>query len=230
MQHRGAADRAQQRHAAEFHAMRRAVQQAESRDQRHARAASGSRTASAASAPSTMTEARMPASTPGNATPAKPSRPPSAMRAEEGTRQRQPRRTARKPGPEPDHHHGQQVVRAAERVQEARHQPVVQPVADMGEGRCRQQQRRGEECSAFMPRCRPAARMNSAISATPLFSFRLVKMKGRVPRILRGVAVHHRKVGADQRRQVDLVDHQQVGAGDAGPALARDLVAGARRR
>ena len=57
----------------------------------------------------------------------------------------------------------------------------------------------------------PCARMNSAISATPLLSFRLVKMKGRVPRIAAAVAVHHRKVGADQRRQVDLVDHQQVG-------------------
>ena len=44
------------------------------------------------------------------------------------------------------------------------------------------------------------------------------------------VAVHHLEVGADQRREIDLVDDQQVGAGDAGPALARDLVAGRRRR
>jgi CubicO group peptidase (beta-lactamase class C family) len=34
------------------------------------------------------------------------------------------------------------------------------------------------------------------------------------------------EAGADERREVDLVDHQQVGAGDAGAALARDLVAG----
>ena len=39
------------------------------------------------------------------------------------------------------------------------------------------------------------------------------------------VAVHHLQVGADQRREVGLVDHEQVGAGDAGAALARHLVA-----
>ena len=39
-----------------------------------------------------------------------------------------------------------------------------------------------------------------------------------------GVPAHHLEVGPDQRGQVDLVDHQQVGAGDAGAALARHLV------
>src|SRR5690606_28467152 len=40
------------------------------------------------------------------------------------------------------------------------------------------------------------------------------------------VAVHHLKARADQRGEVDLVDHQQVRAGDARAALAGDLVAG----
>ena len=40
-----------------------------------------------------------------------------------------------------------------------------------------------------------------------------------------GVALHHAEVGADVGREVDLVDHEQVRARDAGPALARDLVA-----
>ena len=40
------------------------------------------------------------------------------------------------------------------------------------------------------------------------------------------VAVHDLERGAHQRREVDLVDHQQVAARDARPALARDLVAG----
>jgi colanic acid/amylovoran biosynthesis protein len=40
------------------------------------------------------------------------------------------------------------------------------------------------------------------------------------------VAVHDVEIGADQRRQVDLVYDEQVRARDAGPALARDLVAG----
>src|SRR6516225_6457434 len=40
------------------------------------------------------------------------------------------------------------------------------------------------------------------------------------------VTPHDLEVGADQRRQIDLVDDQKVRSGDAGSALARDLVAG----
>ena len=40
------------------------------------------------------------------------------------------------------------------------------------------------------------------------------------------VALHDAEVGADERREVDLVDHEEVGARDAGAALARDLLAG----
>ena len=43
---------------------------------------------------------------------------------------------------------------------------------------------------------------------------------------LLGVALHHFKRGADVRREIDLVDDQQIGARDAGAALGRDLVAG----
>jgi hypothetical protein len=39
------------------------------------------------------------------------------------------------------------------------------------------------------------------------------------------IAVHHLQRGADHRREVDLVDDEQVALGDAGAALARDLVA-----
>src|SRR3974377_282531 len=39
------------------------------------------------------------------------------------------------------------------------------------------------------------------------------------------VAVHDLERGADHRREVDLVDHQQVRLDDAGAAFARDLVA-----
>ena len=41
-----------------------------------------------------------------------------------------------------------------------------------------------------------------------------------------GVALHDAQIGADQRRKIDLVDHQQIGAGDAGASFPRDLVAG----
>ena len=39
------------------------------------------------------------------------------------------------------------------------------------------------------------------------------------------VALHDREVGSDGIRQVGLVDHQEVGLGDSGAALARDLIA-----
>ena len=54
----------------------------------------------------------------------------------------------------------------------------------------------------------------------------LVNTNGRSPRNAPRVALHHGEIGADQRREVDFVDHQEVGAGDPGSALARDLVAG----
>ena len=89
----------------------------------------------------------------------------------------------------------------------------------------------GSKPSHYKPaiaRCQspPSAAMNSTMRSTPSPVFRLVKTKGRSPRIRLRVALHHLEAGADQRREVDLVDDEQVGAGDAGPALARDLVAG----
>src|SRR5262245_19244168 len=40
-----------------------------------------------------------------------------------------------------------------------------------------------------------------------------------------GVSLHHGEIDADIRGEVSLVDDQQIGAGDGGPALARDLFA-----
>src|SRR5262250_251481 len=40
-----------------------------------------------------------------------------------------------------------------------------------------------------------------------------------------GVAFHHRQRGTDMRRQVRLVDDEQIRAGDAGSTLARDFLA-----
>src|SRR5436305_13326583 len=39
------------------------------------------------------------------------------------------------------------------------------------------------------------------------------------------VALNHGEVSADVEREVDLADHEHVGARDPRPALARDLVA-----
>src|ERR1700745_74422 len=41
-----------------------------------------------------------------------------------------------------------------------------------------------------------------------------------------GVALHDRERGADVGREIDLVDHEQVGARDARAAFGRNLVAG----
>ena len=41
-----------------------------------------------------------------------------------------------------------------------------------------------------------------------------------------GIMRHDVERGADHRRQIDLVDDQQIGLGDARAALARDLLAG----
>src|SRR5918994_6524456 len=41
----------------------------------------------------------------------------------------------------------------------------------------------------------------------------------------RGILLHDGKARADMRREVDLVDDEEIGAGDARPALARDLLA-----
>ena len=47
----------------------------------------------------------------------------------------------------------------------------------------------------------------------------------QVAALRRRVALHDAEVGVHQVRDVDLVDHEQVRAGHAGPALARHLVA-----
>src|SRR5712671_5126240 len=50
--------------------------------------------------------------------------------------------------------------------------------------------------------------------------------EGALPAHAARVAVHHLERRADHRREIDLVDDQQVALGDAGATLARDLVAG----
>lgn len=60
-------------------------------------------------------------------------------------------------------------------------------------------------------------------SVTP--SYRLVNTKGRSPRIFFGVAVHYVQGGVYLFGDVDLVDDQKVGFGDAGAAFSRNFVA-----
>src|SRR5437899_6203851 len=58
----------------------------------------------------------------------------------------------------------------------------------------------------------------------PRAGLQVSKDEGPVAAHTPRVAFHHVEVGADQRREIDLVDNEQVGARDAGSALARDLV------
>src|SRR5690606_27504950 len=49
--------------------------------------------------------------------------------------------------------------------------------------------------------------------------------EGPFAALTRGVLAHHVEVDADVRSKVSLVDDEKIGAGDAGPALARDFLA-----
>ena len=68
--------------------------------------------------------------------------------------------------------------------------------------------------------------MNRAISATPLALAQVGHHERARAAHSLGVALHDIERGAHIRREIDLVDHQEIGAGDAGPALGRDLIAG----
>ena len=68
--------------------------------------------------------------------------------------------------------------------------------------------------------------MKCAMSATPSPTRKFVITNGRDAAHLLGVALHHLERGADIGREIDLVDDQEIGARDAGPALRRNLVAG----
>ena len=88
-----------------------------------------------------------------------------------------------------------------------------------------------------MLECRwPCARNAVELLAHPLGDRRVTSLAqrdrgdGQVAAALGRLAHHPLDVGADVRREVGLVDHEQVGAGDARAALARDVVAGRRRR
>ena len=63
--------------------------------------------------------------------------------------------------------------------------------------------------------------MKRAIVSTPSPARRLLNTKGRVPRSL-----HDRERGADVGREIDFVDHEQVGTRDPRTTFGRNLVAG----
>src|SRR5262249_5764325 len=60
----------------------------------------------------------------------------------------------------------------------------------------------------------------------PLVLLEIGEEKRPLAAHLPGVAVHDFEAGPHQRSQIDLVDDEQIRAGDPGAALARDLVAG----
>ena len=81
-------------------------------------------------------------------------------------------------------------------------------------------------------RCPPAAANAAELRADPVRHRPRVRRGDERQRVHRqlaaarpGVAEHPRDVGADVRREVGLVDHEQVRARDPRPALARDVVA-----
>ena len=76
----------------------------------------------------------------------------------------------------------------------------------------------------------PALTMNCSTTSSPRRSLMFVNTHGPLAAHLQRVALHDVERRADHRREIDLVDDQQVGAHDAGAALARNLVAAPRRR
>ena len=75
----------------------------------------------------------------------------------------------------------------------------------------------------------PCSTMKSITSCSPLPRDRSVKPNGRLPRMRRGVALHHVEIDVHIGREIALVDDQEIGARDRRPALARDLLALADR-
>ena len=73
--------------------------------------------------------------------------------------------------------------------------------------------------------CARACVMWPTISSTPTPLVTCANTVGPSPRIFFGVALHDGEVGADVRREIGLVDHEQIALRDAGAALARHLVA-----
>ena len=72
----------------------------------------------------------------------------------------------------------------------------------------------------------PFSSMKRAISSTPLPGAQIGEDEGPRAAHALGLALHGFQRRADIGREIDLVDHQKVGAGDARAALRRDLVAG----
>ena len=68
--------------------------------------------------------------------------------------------------------------------------------------------------------------ISSTSSGMPSPVLQLVNRNGLLPRISRESLLHHLEAGADVRREVGLVDDEDVRMRDPGPVLARDLVAG----
>ncbi len=66
--------------------------------------------------------------------------------------------------------------------------------------------------------------MKSTTASTPSPGAHVGEDERPRPAHALGVALHHLEGGADMRGEVDLVDDQQVGPGDPGAALRRDLV------
>src|SRR5256885_13694840 len=60
----------------------------------------------------------------------------------------------------------------------------------------------------------------------PLSYLEIRKEIGQVAPHSLAVPIHHGQIGSDMRREIDLVDHQEIGPGNSGTTFARDLITG----
>src|SRR6266850_8216405 len=66
----------------------------------------------------------------------------------------------------------------------------------------------------------------SAHLVEPLSCLEIRKEIGQVAPHSLAVPIHHGQIGSDVRREIDLVDHQEIGSGDSRTTFAWNLITG----
>ena len=59
-----------------------------------------------------------------------------------------------------------------------------------------------------------------------LLCFEIREDERQVPAHPSAISIHNVEIRADMRRQIDLIDHEQIGTSNSRPALARNLITG----
>ena len=124
-----------------------------------------------------------------------------------------------------ERHRVRRLARVSRRFRRAAH--LTRPVRTSGP-RVRPSRGKRRPRSRRFEHPRPDDELLDDVEAAPFLDVR--EYPGPLAAHLQRVALHDLERRADVRREVDLVDDQEIGARDAGAALARNLLAAPRRR